>query len=104
MTRVASSRELLHQSSTLIEVDDAGAIGSAARCLMCSLTCAPRTCKTSSAAACSLQEDDDAISQRSSVMCGWSAVTAGSDMDASERTRSARWARVFSAKRSFLRS
>ena len=34
MTRVASSRELLHQSSTLIEVDDAGAIGSAARCLM----------------------------------------------------------------------
>ena len=26
MTRVATSRELLHQSSTLIEVDDAGAI------------------------------------------------------------------------------
>ena len=53
MTRVASSRELLHQSSTLIEVDDAGAIGSAARCHMCLSACAPRTCKTSSAAACS---------------------------------------------------
>ena len=44
------------------------------------------------------------ISQRSSVMCGWSAVTAGSDTDTSDLARSARWARVFATQRSSLRS
>ena len=44
------------------------------------------------------------IGQRSSVMSGWSAVTAGSDTDDSELARSARWARVFATQRSSLRS
>ena len=42
------------------------------------------------------------INQRSSVMCGWSAVTAGSVMGASEHARSALWAWVFAMKESSL--
>ena len=42
------------------------------------------------------------INQRSSMMCGWSVVTAGGDTDASEHAGSARQAIRFAVKAASL--